>query len=181
MGKGKLRFPRNLQPVGPTERTPNKPGYLIALRGPLVRSHSIFDGTFDFQHVVFQESTCWKIPKSLPAPSGALWCFAGFVGGCLSGHQRLNEGSIFGKMHKISNSDPLLNHSPLGKKKCNSFECVVICNLRVVLLSTCHDNCHDDPYDNPTLDRPKIATTNNAYALCDSWQCLSVFEKKTKP
>ena len=36
-------------PTGPTERTP-KPEYLIALvsnflRGPLVRSHSIFDGT----------------------------------------------------------------------------------------------------------------------------------------
>ena len=35
-------------PTGPTERTP-QPEYLIAqatcLRGPLVRSHSIFDGT----------------------------------------------------------------------------------------------------------------------------------------
>ena len=38
-------------PTGPTERTP-KPEYLIARsqlteRGPLVRSHSIFDGMFD--------------------------------------------------------------------------------------------------------------------------------------
>ena len=34
-------------PTGPTERTPKKPEYLITrsqLRGPLVRSHSIFDG-----------------------------------------------------------------------------------------------------------------------------------------
>ena len=36
-------------PTGPTERTPNKPEYLIARlqlteRGPLVRSHVIFDG-----------------------------------------------------------------------------------------------------------------------------------------
>ena len=37
-------------PTGPTERTP-KPEYLIVLqlteRGPLVRSHSIFDGNND--------------------------------------------------------------------------------------------------------------------------------------
>ena len=46
----KIKYFTNLSkksPTGPTERTP-QPEYLIALnllRGPLVRSHSIFDGT----------------------------------------------------------------------------------------------------------------------------------------
>ena len=62
MGKGKLRAFQEISNRSDPLNGPRKPGYLIALsnllRGPLVRSHSIFDGTFDFQHVVFQESTC---------------------------------------------------------------------------------------------------------------------------
>ena len=45
-GHSKKYFESKKSPTGSTERTPN-PEYLIALnllRGPLVRSHSIFDG-----------------------------------------------------------------------------------------------------------------------------------------
>ena len=48
-------IPKKSPTVGPTERTPKKPEYLIARSqltelGPLVRSHSIFDGYMPYPH-----------------------------------------------------------------------------------------------------------------------------------
>ena len=47
--KANVLYVSKKYPTGPTERPP-KPEYLIAhsilLRGPLVRSHSIFDGMY---------------------------------------------------------------------------------------------------------------------------------------
>ena len=66
--KNKMEVSKKSPTVGPTERTPNKPEYLIARsqltkRGPLVRSHSSFDGRLaglssSFYHHFFHWQTC---------------------------------------------------------------------------------------------------------------------------
>ena len=62
-GHSKKYFESKKSPTGSTERTP-KPEYLIALnllRGPLVRSHSIFDGFESKNLSIFLVNLHWLV------------------------------------------------------------------------------------------------------------------------